>query len=197
MTAPTTISKDTAKPPVSDAAVAEKKPLGSGAAAVFAVLLAAAVVAAGVIAGRDALIAAGALTGDRWIDAGLLWLDGLTAQNWMAPAGIGVAVLGVVLLVAAVAPRRRPYVATSIPGVWLRRRDLPALAHAAVVDMAAVTSTRVRATRRKVSVALTAHPGTDCAALQKQAKTAVDDALSSLTKPPKVTVSASTGRTRS
>ncbi|MBY6412346.1 hypothetical protein HQ346_10185 [Rhodococcus sp. BP-252] len=68
---------------------------------------------------------------------------------------------------------------------------------AAVVDMPAVTSTRVRATRRTVSVALTAHPGTDCAAMQKQAKTAVDDALSSLTKPSKVTVSASTGRTRS
>jgi hypothetical protein len=197
VTAPTTTPQHTPPQPVSTTPVTAKKPLGSPASAPVAVVLAVAVIAAGVIVGRDALIIRGALSGDTWVDAALLWLDGLTAQQWMAPAGIGVAVLGVILIGTAVAPRRRPYVATSIPGVWIRRRDLPAVAHAAVADMPAVTSARIRSRRRRLTVTLTAHPGTDSDALQKAAADAVVDALASLAKPPNVTASVSTGRTRS
>ncbi|SNT40908.1 DUF6286 domain-containing protein [Rhodococcoides kyotonense] len=195
MTAPTTTPESAPPQSLSNSPVVAKRPLGSSAAAPIAVVLAVAVVTAGVIAGRDALIVAGALSGGTWIDAGLLWLDGLTAQEWMAPAGIAVAALGLMFLVFALAPRRRPYVATSIPGVWLRRRDLPAVAHAAVVDMPSVTSTSIRSRRRRLTVTLTAHPGTDCDAVQKAAAAAITDALASLTKPPKATVSVSEGRT--
>ena len=69
-------------------------PAATGVTLVLALVL----IALGVIAVRDVLLWTGAITGTPWIINALKYFDGLTPQEWMLPAGIAVAILGVLLV---------------------------------------------------------------------------------------------------
>lgn len=79
------------------------------------VLIALALVAAGAVAIREALTPA-----DPWIAPALRWLVDVQWQWWVWPCAGAVAVLGLVLLVVSVAPRRRTYVSIG-DHVWVPR----------------------------------------------------------------------------
>lgn len=83
-------------------------------------LVALTVIAAGVVAVREALIAVGWIGGTAWIDPALDWAAQTQWQWWTWPAVILTVLVGVVLLVIAVKPRRRAYLPVG-DGVWVRK----------------------------------------------------------------------------
>ena len=86
-----------------------KPPVAAPMASVCAVVLALGLIGAGAVAVRDVLVTTGAVAGSSWTVAGLARLDGLTAPGWMLPGGLARGVLGFVMLLVAVAPRRRTH----------------------------------------------------------------------------------------
>ncbi|MDJ0393665.1 hypothetical protein QMK17_10020 [Rhodococcus sp. G-MC3] len=112
-------------------------PKATGIAVVLALLLC----VAGVIVGRDALIAFGAVTGSPWIGPALNSIVDLTVQTWMLPVGIAVGVVGLVLVVAALLPRSRTHRRSDAEGVWLSRRS--GRTHVSTMGRAAATADRL------------------------------------------------------
>lgn len=165
---------------------ASKKPVANPTAAVPAVLFALVLIAAGVVLGREALLKLGALDGSEWVGPAASNLDGLTAQQWMLPAGIAAVVIGFVLVFVAIRPRRRTHRALNEQGVWLRKGDVAAVARSAALDSVGVDTASAKAGNKKVTVAVSTVAGTDTSALKSEVVTSVDDALRPLASAPKV-----------
>lgn len=163
-----------------------KVPVGTSRAAVLAMVLAVAVTALGVLAVRDALVAAGALTGTLWLTGPLDALNGLTAGPLVAVAGVLLLLLGLWLVLTAL--RRRPRTTVALradTGVFLRPRDLSRLAETAAEDVDGVLDASVASTTRTVSVRVRT---TGAPRAQQAVQDAVTDRLRHLERPPTVRV---------
>ena len=126
------------------------------------------------------------MPGAAWLPAALDGLDGTTAEWWMVPAGVGVALLGVWLVVTAVRPRSRNTLpVTSATGVFLHTRDIARLATNAAGDVDGVLSARSTASRRTVTVTVRS---TATAGIADGVTDAVTRRLSPLASPPQVKV---------
>ncbi|KRD13058.1 hypothetical protein ASE48_30770 [Mycobacterium sp. Root265] len=79
------------------------------------VLIAVGLIAAGAVAIREALTSA-----DPWIAPALRWAADLQWQWWVWPLAVAAAVVGLVLLVASVTPRRRTHVSVG-DHIWVPR----------------------------------------------------------------------------
>jgi len=169
---------------------AGRTPSAAPAAAPWAVLLALVVLALGVVGIRDALIAAGAFGGSSWTKNTANAIDGLTAHTWMIPAGIGLAVLGLWWLLAALKPRKRTEISLSgTPGAWMRPGDLARLVQPTVENVEGVVSASTSATRRTVTVKATT-TARDSAEVRTAVTDAVGDRLSAVGRAPRVKVKA-------
>jgi len=169
---------------------AGRTPTAAPAAAPWAVLLALVVLALGVVGIRDALIAAGAFGGSSWTKNTANAIDGLTARTWMIPAGIGLAVLGLWWLLAALKPRKRTEISLSgTPGAWMRPGDLARLVQPTVENVDGVVSASTSATRRTVTVKATT-TARDSAQVRTAITDAVGDRLAALRRAPQVKVKA-------
>jgi len=187
-TASEQVGSDSAAAPVEP--TAGRTPTAAPAAAPWAVLLALVVLALGVVGIRDALIAAGAFGGSSWTKNTANAIDGLTARTWMIPAGIGLAVLGLWWLLAALKPRKRTEIALSgTPGAWMRPGDLARLAQPTVENVDGVVSASTSATRRTVTVNATT-TARDTAQVRTAVTEAVGDRLSVVGRAPRVKVKA-------
>lgn len=111
-------------------------PKATGVAVVLAILL----VIVGIICGRDALIEFGAVESEPWIGRSIDTMLDLTVQTWMLPAGIALCILGLILVVAAMLPRRRTHILSDSEGVWIRR---PTRSRVSSVGRAAATADRL------------------------------------------------------
>ncbi len=182
------VGPDSAAAPVEP--TAGRTPTAAPAAAPWAVLLALVVLALGVVGIRDALIAAGAFGGSSWTKNTANAIDGLTARTWMVPAGIGLAVLGLWWLLAALKPRKRTEISLSgTPGAWMRPGDLARLAQPTVENVEGVVSASTSATRRTVTVKATT-TARDSAEVRTAVTEAVGDRLSAVGRAPRVKVKA-------
>lgn len=143
--------------------LAAKIPVGPGVVSVVGLILALLVIAIGVVAVHDALVAAGAANGTPWIDAATAALNGLTPAFWLVPVGVTLAFIGLWLLLTAVRPRPRKGIALQAKtGVFLRPRDVATLARSAAQEVDGVTSAKVTVSRRKIAVAArTTNGGTE------------------------------------
>lgn len=169
--------------------VSAKPPIAAPAATVVAVVLALAVIGVGIVAVRDVLVSAGLITGAPWIISVLNHLDGLTAQSWMLPAGVAVAVLGVLLVFAAVKPRRRSHLPLSAPDTWITARDVTRLTQSSVQALTGVAAATVGGSgRRKLKLTVTALAGYDTSAVQTAAHAAAAKVVAELARPPRVRV---------
>ncbi|NAZ87476.1 DUF6286 domain-containing protein [Kineococcus indalonis] len=189
ITTPTGASTGTSlsavRPPMPPAAQAT----GSGRIGVVGPLLAVLLLALGLLLGREALVAAGALGGSAWLPAAAGGLDGLSAAWWLVPAGLAVALLGLWLVVSALRPRSRRTVPLAAgTGVFVHVRDLARLASGAAREVDGVLSASSSATRRAVTV--TVHGTGD---VREQVSAAVTGALAPLRTPPRVSVRVRTG----
>lgn len=165
-----------------------KTPVGAGAQPVLGIIWSLAVLALGIVCVRDALVYAGVLSGQPWLEAATSRLDGETAQDWMIPVGAGVALLGLLLVLGAF--RRRPSRGTRLTastGVYLSRGSVQRLTKAAAAGVDGVDTTAVSASRRKVRVEATTF--TDQPEQTKQRiEEAVRRRLSPLEAPPSIRV---------
>jgi hypothetical protein len=169
---------------------AGRTPTAAPAATPWAVLLALVMLALGVVGIRDALIGAGAFGGSSWTKNTANAIDGLTARTWMIPAGIGLAVLGLWWLLAALKPRKRTEISLSgTPGAWMRPGDVARLAQPTVENVDGVVSASTSATRRTVTVKVTT-TARDSAEVRTAVTEAVGDRLSAVGRAPRVKVKA-------
>lgn len=173
-----------------------KRPVAAPAAGLVGVVLALLLIAAGVVLGRDVLIGTGAIDGAQWLPSAISWLDGLTAQQWMLPAGIGSAVVGLLLVIAAVKPRRRTHRPTSIDGVWMRKNDIVYLAKRTAADRPGVENAAATGSARKVKIRATTPAGADAGQVRADIAGAVNSALATLADSPKIVVKIKTGATK-
>ena len=170
---------------------AAKTPVGVGAIALVGIVLALLLTALGVVAVREALLAAGVLTGTAWQAPAGPSVRGLAAASWMVPVGAVLVLFGLWLLVAALRPRpRTATTVTSATGVFLRPKDVSRLAQTAAEQVDGVLAADVSATRRAVRVRVR---GTGAADVNEHVRAAVARRLSALDRPPTVNVSVEGG----
>jgi hypothetical protein len=138
-------------------------PKGRPAASGLALVLGVALIGVGVVAVHDLAVDRGWATGSSWTGSALDSLDGLTAGAGVVAAGIALALVGLLVLVAAVKPAPRTHLAT--PGeadLWVTAAAVRALAVGAAEDTAGVESARARLRRGRLSVtAQSDDPGAD------------------------------------
>jgi len=143
------------------------------------------VIALGVVGIHDALVAAGAVARPPWIDAAAGGLHGLKPAFWLVPVGITLFMFGLWLLLTALRPRPRTAIALQAKtGVFLRPRDVATLARRAALDVDGVTSAKVTASPRKISVAAASTTG----GLQQDITQAITTGLQVLATVPTVRV---------
>ncbi|MBS4102603.1 hypothetical protein [Tsukamurella paurometabola] len=110
--------------PPPDRALRRHAPRRAAGASIATVPLLLAVIALGAIAVRDAAVSIGWVAGSRWIDAVPRIADDVRWSWWAWPASVGAVVLGLVLVIAAVKPRRRSHAPVS-GELWFHRRIDP------------------------------------------------------------------------
>ncbi|GIF01854.1 DUF6286 domain-containing protein [Paractinoplanes rishiriensis] len=173
--------------PVHDgpAMTAAEQKSGAGRVGFVGPLMAVLLTAIGVVLLHDAIARIDARPGRTWIAAIVDGLDGLTAEWWMIPAGLAVALIGVWLIVTALRPRSRKTLAvTSKTGVFLRTGDIARLASAAADDVDGVLAANSVASRRAVTVTVES----DRDQVADLVRDAVEQRLSALQKPLTVKV---------
>ena len=171
-------------------------PTSTAGASILAVPLAVIVIMLGAIGIRDAVVAAGWVGGTPWSPGAASWLAALRAGSWMRPVGVVLVLAGLVLVLVAVKPRRKPTAElTAASAVFIDLTDTARIASAAAESIAGVISARSTARRGAVVVrcAVTTSPTTD---QRRLLETAVSRELSALRVTPKVVVRTKTVTSR-
>lgn len=110
-------------------------PRRTAASTITGVLIALMVIAAGVVAVRDALIDVDWIGGATWITPVLDWAGGAQWQWWTWPGAVVAVLAGAILLIVAVKPRRMAYHPVG-DGVWVQRHAVEAWRSESVRDAA-------------------------------------------------------------
>lgn len=113
-------------------------------------------------------------------------VDGHSMSPWVPWAAGSVALLGLLVLAAAVWPRRRTHLPACGGTLWLRPTDVARLCSAAALAQPGVADARTRVTRRRVEV--TARPAPGAGAPGAAVEAAVAAALADLDSPPPLRV---------
>lgn len=172
--------------------VPDRSPVATPTVRRVGVLLAAAMLALGVIALRDTAVTLGWLRGTRWIDAAVTAADGRHDQWWMVPIGaVGILIGGWLVSCACRPARTTAMKLKAASSQWMSPTDVARLASDAAGGVAGVLRARSDATRRRVRV--TADQG-DVGVSPDEVRAAVVTALGVLRRPPRVTVRIKTGR---
>lgn len=164
---------------------AARQQSGAGPIGVAGPIMAMVLTGIGVVLLHDAVAEADTRAGRTWTAALIGGLDRVTAEWWMIPAGVAIALIGVWLIITALRPRSRKTVAvTSETGVFLRTRDIARLAAAAADDVDGVLAASSVASRRAVTITVES----DRDGVAELVQETVGQRLSALTSPPKVKV---------
>lgn len=163
-------------------------PRAPAPAAYLGAALSLSVAALGVIGIRDGIVAAGWVGGSMWTANAVNWIDGLSFAPWMIPAGVIALLLGVVLVIMALAPRRT----TAVPvagqtSVVISHRDIARIAQSAARTVPGVIDANADSTRRTVTVrARTLGQGDST--ITSVVSQAVSASLAALATQPKIVV---------
>ncbi|CAN5338320.1 hypothetical protein BH11ACT6_BH11ACT6_00160 [soil metagenome] len=171
---------------MSDPTESAKAPLAPPAATGTAIVLAAGLIALGVVAGREALLDSGLINGTPWITTALDAADGATAPPWLLPAGVVVAVVGVLLVWAAIKPRKRTHRPLRVADTWISRGDVARVARVAAERNTGVSSVSTSGAGRSLTLTVVPLAGFDTEEVEQSVKAEVTQALSSLTTPPRL-----------
>lgn len=176
----------TAAPAAAQTLQSAKTPVGPGSVAYVGIALAVLVTALGVVLVHDAVVASPVVAGRSWVSAPVDGVDGVTAAAWLVPVAVLLVLLGLWLLVSALRPRPRTAVALrATTGVFLRPKDVAALARRAAEEVDGVIDVTARATTSRVRVRVTA---TSAQAVDEPVRAAVTNRLAALAHPPRLDV---------
>ncbi|MEP6526850.1 MAG: DUF6286 domain-containing protein [Nocardioidaceae bacterium] len=160
----------------------------NGALPLLGVLWALTLIGLGGVAVRDVLVDIGVISGRRYVDETLTYLDNRTSADWMVAAGIAAALVGLWLVTLALRPRRRKELSVKAQtGVFLTTASVRRIAQAASSDVDGIDTSSVAASRSKVTIDVTTLTA-DPAEARSRVEEAVQRALSALIKPPTVNV---------
>src|SRR5699024_6640400 len=113
-------------------------------------------ISAAVLAGHELLVYHGVLTGPAWVADAFQWVAQLTWRTWMYYAAPAAIFAGLVLVWAAVRPRRRTHARLDgEPVLWLSPTAVARTCSARAQGVGAVASARSAAGRRRVRVTVT------------------------------------------
>jgi tetrahydromethanopterin S-methyltransferase subunit C len=116
-------------------------------------------------------------------------LNGTTAANWIFAIGVACALLGLLLLAAAVKPRpRRGIEIEASTGVLISKPAVRRLASSAARGVDGVDTVSVTASRKLVTVDVAILPGAPADQVGADVIEAVADRLSALRESPEVRV---------
>lgn len=167
---------------------AASRPAAPGIARKAGLLVALLLVALGVAGIYDALVQGEVIDGRRLVEPLLEWLDGLERQDWMLPAGIAVAALGLLLVLAALWPRpHRSLPVAARTGVFATRGAVEELTVDSAAGHGGVLDASARARSRAVVVKVVTDGEPETAAEVRQS---VTERLDRLARTPKVRVGA-------
>jgi len=177
------------KPTTPDPLRAAQRPVAAGVLTLLGVLWSLLVIALAVVCIRDTLVALGALGGEPWIKGVTDTLDGTTATNWIFAIGVACALLGLLLLWAAVKPRpRRGIEIEADTGVLVSKPAVRRLASSAAREVDGVDMVSVTASRKTVTVDAAILPGAPVDEVRANISEAVTDRLSALRERPEIRV---------
>ena len=162
-------------------------PLAPAAASFVAAFLAVAVTALGLLGVREALVTLGWIQGETWLLPAMEALDGVT-PTWTSAAGSAVAVVGALLMIAALKPRRHTTLrADARTAVYVEFPEVARLATVTAESVPGVVTARSTATRRVVTVRC-AVTGSADAGVDGAVADAVKTELGALQPRPRVRV---------
>lgn len=168
---------------------AAKRPVSAGLIAVLGVVWSLLLLALAVVCIRDALVLFGAVSGKPWITAVTRNLDGTTATGWVLAIAIGCILLGLLLLLVGLKPRRQHGIELQAEtGVLVSRSAVRRVASSAAREVDGVDTASATASRRRVSVDATVLSSSAAADLEGNISRAVEARLSALRTPPTVRV---------
>ena len=173
-------------PPATAAGVDFLAPRARTAASWLGLVLSVVLIALGVVLVHDALVRLGTVGGEEWITAVADAVGTVRPGTEVAVIGVVLGLLGLVLVIGALRPRRRLGAqVTAGNGQYVLPVDVARLASAAARRVDGVLDARSSATRTTVQVVArtTGDPGASGAV-----RSAVQDALSVLEHAPRVRV---------
>lgn len=172
------------------AAVASAKtPVNSSSLTVLGLLWALLLTALGAVGVHDALVAAGLFASPQWIGWVVDQVGELEPDTGLLVVATVVGLIGLVLLLLALRPRRKRGVAVGAEsGTFLRHRHLSRLVAARVETLDGVVSAKASARRRTINVGVRGVDGVDAADLTARAQQEVDAELAVLDKPVRARV---------
>jgi hypothetical protein len=106
----------------------------------------------------------------------------------MITAGLGAAVVGLLLLFTAIKPRRRTHRPLAATGTWIKPRDIRRLARCAAEPVTGVAEAVATGSHRRITLTITTVGGFDVVALKDTVHAAVTEALTPLAKSPRVRI---------
>lgn len=132
-------------------------PRGLLAAALPAVLLGLVLCGVAALCVRELIVFAGWIDGAPWLANAAEWIAQLQWQDWMRYAAPAAILVGALLLLAAVAPRRRTHVRLrAATDIWLQPTDIARLCSAATFEFPEVLTASTTVGRKDASVSVTA-----------------------------------------
>jgi hypothetical protein len=140
-------------------------------------LVALVMIAVGVLLVQEALARWGVVA-TSWLGSILTTVDGLTAGTWTVPAGVVLVLLGLLVLLAALKPRRRTHLRVEGDAdLWITPSALTALAREAAEAVPGVARVSVSGSRSTVKVRAAAeHPDTVAPAVQEAVSSRLEGA---------------------
>lgn len=171
--------------------MADKKlrPAKAASASWWAGCIALASIILGGVLIRDAVVMFGWTAGAPWIVESIVYLDGLRPTQNLLIVSIVVGLLGLVLIIASMTPRRpTAYSLDKESATWLKHDAAEKLAVSIAEDVDGVLSATAKAHPRKINVHIVTSVGSYNS--KGQVHERVTDALSALDDAPRVVVGA-------
>lgn len=183
-----TLTTDTGQRRVGTADTASRKvfaPSGRPGAAILGAVIGIALLVLCGVAVRDLVLEAGWIDGDPWLGHAAHWSSETAWTSWMWAAAIACIVIGLVLLVAAMKPRRATHLRlTDHDVLWTRRVDVARRCSAAAQAVAGVDHATTVVTRRKAKCTVIARDSVD----RDRVRTVVEEVVGDVESPKRAVV---------
>ncbi|MGO3325608.1 DUF6286 domain-containing protein [Gordonia sp. (in: high G+C Gram-positive bacteria)] len=160
-------------------------PSGRPGAAILGAVIGIALLVLCGVAIRDLILEAGWIDGDPWLGQAAHWSSETPWAGWMWAAAIACIVIGLVLLAAALKPRRATHIRlTDHDVLWTRRVDVARRCSAAAQAVAGVDHATTVVTRRKAKCTVIARDTAD----RDRIREVVDGVVSDVESPKRAVV---------